>query len=164
MKNGILFSEKQKFNQWWIWLIILGFDGLYFLAIIQQVFFGVQFGSKPASNVALLISCGVMLIVTAVFFSFRLETEIDSYGIHVRFFPFHLSFRHYPWDKIRNCYVRKYKPIREYGGWGIRGLGSNRALNMKGNMGIQIEFIDGKRLLIGTGRFDEVSKILIGLK
>lgn len=164
MKNGILFSERQKFDQWWIWLVILSFDAMYIFAIVQQVFLGVQFGKNPADDIALIIALAVLLIITFLFYSIRLDTEISADGIKVRFFPFHLSFRIYPWEKIRNCYVRKYKPIREYGGWGLRGLGSNRALNVKGNMGIQVEFIDGKKLLIGTGRFDEVSKILTSLK
>lgn len=164
MKKGIFFEERQRFSQWWIWLILLGFDAMYAYAVTQQVLLDIQFGNRPTSNIILLISLTAMLIITAVFFSFKLETRIDSDGIHVKFFPFHLSFRTYPWEKIRNCYVRKYKPVREYGGWGLRGLGDNRALNVKGNMGIQIEFIDGKRLLIGTQRFDEVSKILTSLR
>lgn len=164
MKKGLFFEERQKFTQWWIWLILLGFDVMYSVAVVQQVFMGSQFGKKPASNAVLLLSLAAMLLITAVFYSFKLETRIDSEGIHVKFFPFHFSFRSYPWEKIRNCYVRKYKPVREYGGWGLRGLGDNRALNVKGNMGIQIEFADGKKLLVGTQKFDEASKVLTSLK
>jgi len=164
MKNDVLFTEKQKFSQWWLWLLIFGFDGIYLFALVQQIFFGMKFGKNPVDDIALIISLVVLLLVTLLLYSIRLETEIRADGIRVRLFPFHLSFRYYPWSSIANCYVRKYKPIREYGGWGMRGLSRNRALNIKGNMGVQIEFTDGKRLLIGTGRFDEVSKILTSMK
>lgn len=144
--------------------MIFGFDAMYIFAIVQQVFFGVKFGKNPASDTALIISLAVLMLMTLLFYSTRLDTEINSDGIHVRFFPFQFSFRHHPWETIRNCYVRKYKPIREYGGWGMRGLGKNRALNVKGDMGVQIEFIDGRKLLIGTGKAEEISSILVNLK
>lgn len=162
MKKGAVFKEKQRFTQWWIWLIILGLDILYSYGIVKQVIFQVQFGNKPVSNLSLVFLASFIFVLTLIFVSFRLETEIDEKGIHVRFFPFHLSFRHYSWEKISNCYVRKYRPLVEYGGWGIRGIGKNKALNVKGNMGIQIEFSDGRRLLIGTSKADEVSRLLTG--
>ncbi len=85
---------------------------------------------------------------------------IKTDGIYVKFFPFHMSFRHYPWDQIHKSYVRKYNPILEYGGWGLRGLGKNRALNVSGNQGLQLELEGNKRLLIGTRKPDELNNII----
>ena len=60
--------------------------------------------------------------------------------------------------------IREYKPIMEYGGWGIRGFGSNRALNIKGKIGLQLVFKNGQKLLIGTQKADEIVKILAPFK
>jgi len=56
--------------------------------------------------------------------------------------------------------VRKYKPLLEYGGYGIRGFGNNRALNISGNTGLQLVFKDGRKLLIGTKKGHEMIEML----
>jgi hypothetical protein len=55
MDNKILFAERQRFKQIWLWLILLGVNGLFIFGLIKQVIFGYQFGDKPMSNVALII-------------------------------------------------------------------------------------------------------------
>jgi hypothetical protein len=56
--------------------------------------------------------------------------------------------------------VRKYKPLLEYGGYGIRGFGNNRALNIAGKTGLQLIFKDGRKLLIGTQKGLEMIEML----
>jgi len=164
MKKGTVFKESQRFTQWWIWLIIIGMDLLYVGAIGIHLLRQINAQKEPVLNAEIIIPVVIITAITALFFILRLDTIIDDAGIHVKFFPFHLSFRHYGWDKIANCFVRKYRPLIEYGGWGMRGVGKNKALNVKGNMGIQIEFYDGRKLLIGTSKFEEASKFLTGGK
>ena len=102
----------------------------------------------------------IFLIVALVFLS-KLETKIDELGIHYRFWPLKLKLIN--WSDIENCFVRKYNPLFEYGGWGYK-LGIFRkkgsAVNVKGNIGIQIVFKSGKQFLIGTQREVEVKKVL----
>lgn len=162
MENEILFSEKQKFNQWWLWLILLGVNCFMIIGILQQVFFEKQFGDKPMNNYELLLTAGVTLSITLLFFNFRLDTQIKKDGIYVRFFPLQLKFKHYTWENISKSYVRKYSPIIDYGGWGLRiGLfRKGRAMNVSGNKGLQLEFTDKKKLLIGTNKAEELTDAL----
>jgi hypothetical protein len=74
----------------------------------------------------------------------QLETRIDSEGIRVKYIPFGFSEKFFSWKEIEKCYVRKYNPLVEYGGWGIRGLGNKKAYNVSGNLGIQIITRDKK--------------------
>jgi len=164
MTDEILFRENQKFNQWWIWIILLGVNGLICYGIIQQVFLGKPFGDRPASNSGLLLVFGLILLTVLLFFSLKLETVITKDGVYVKFFPFYLKFKHYSWDQIQRLYVRKYSPIMEYGGWGIRGFGRNRALNVSGNMGLQLELKEGRRLLIGTKKAEELSDAILNIR
>jgi hypothetical protein len=163
MDKDILFIERQKFEQWWLWLILLGIDGLFLFGVFKQVIGGQQFGDKPISNNGLLLTTGLTVLLTILFISFRLETQVKKDGIYVKFFPFHLSFRHYTWDKISKSFVRKYNAIAEYGGWGLRlGLfGNGKAFNVSGDKGLQLEFFDNKKLLIGTNKPDELTETLI---
>ena len=162
MDNEILFSEKQRFKQWWLWLILLGINGLYIYGLYEQVVVGQQFGDKPMSNSGLFITYGVIFSLTILFLNFRLDTKIQIDRIYVRFFPIHLTFKHYSWDKILKSFVRLYYPIREYGVWGLRiGLfGKGKAYNVSGDKGLQLEFTDNKKLLIGTNKPDELAETL----
>ncbi|MCY0977835.1 hypothetical protein PGH12_15830 [Chryseobacterium wangxinyae] len=83
-------------------------------------------------------------------------------GIQVRFFPFHLQYRYFPWKKIKKVSIRSYSPITEYSGWGLRiGMfGRGKAYNISGNIGLQLVFKDGKRLLIGTQKSAEIKQFL----
>ena len=160
MNETLLFSETQKFKQWWIWLLLLGLNGTTLFGIYQQLFLDQQFGNKPLSDVSLIITGIFISIITIIFLLFKLETHIKEDGIYVRFFPIHISFRFYTWESISKLEVREYKPVSEFGGWGIRGFGNNRALNVSGNIGLQLEFKDGKKLLIGTTKSDELSDLI----
>lgn len=158
----ILFKERQRFTQWWIWLILLGINGLFLFGVFKQVAGGEQFGDKPMSNTGLLILTAISILITILIANFHLDTIISREGIYVRFFPFHLRFKRITWDAINKSFVRQYRPIGEFGGWGLRyGLsGSGKAYNVSGNKGLQLEFRDNKKLLIGTQKPDELTKVL----
>ncbi len=160
--NDILFTEQQKFKQWWLWLILLGINGFFLFGVFKQVISGQQFGNKPMSNLELLIATGLTIILTILIVNFRLDTTIRMDGIYVRFFHFHLKFKHYTWDSLTKSFVRQYSPLIEYGGWGLRiGLfGKGTAYNVSGNKGLQLEFKNNKKLLIGTNKPDELTATL----
>jgi hypothetical protein len=162
MDNNIVFAERQRFRQIWIWLILIGINGLCIYAIAACMIGEQQIGIRPVCSTVLFGAPGLTMLLTALFFTLRLDTEIKQDGIYVRFFPFHLTFRKYSRDGISKIFLRQYNPIKEYGGWGIRAglFGKGKALNVSGRMGIQIVFTDGKRLLIGTNKPDEVREAL----
>ena len=164
MEDEILYTEVQRFRQWWIWLILFGTTGLVGYGVISQVILGKTFGDRPGSDAELLVVFGFTVLLTLSIFSLKLETEIRKDGIYVKFFPFHFSYRRYSWDQIQQSYTRQYNPILEYGGWGLRGFGKNRALNVSGNQGLQLEMEDGKRLLIGTRNPEEINEVLLKIK
>ena len=162
MDAEVLFSEKQRFHQWWLWLLLIGLNGLILYGIVQQLIFGIPFGDKPASDAGLVLSFAIPLSLLVFFIFLRLETHITKDGIYVRFLPFQKHYKHYSWANLSKSFVRKYSPILEYGGWGYRfGIyGKGSALNVSGNKGLQLVTIDGKRMLIGTRKPDEIMQVL----
>lgn len=97
------------------------------------------------------IGIGVPIAITALFVLLKLHTEVRPDGIYVRFFPFHIHFKRFASEDLSECYARQYKPILEYGGWGIRySIRNGRAYNVSGNKGVQLVFDTGKKLLIGS--------------
>lgn len=55
-----------------------------------------------------------------------------------------------PLSEVARAEAIEYSPIRDYGGWGIRGSSRRRALNARGNQGILLTRSDGTTLLVGT--------------
>lgn len=54
---------------------------------------------------------------------------------------------------IRSVDVVTYRPISDFGFWGIRsGRDGERALIARGNRGVRLELSDGSKLLIGSQR------------
>ena len=90
------------------------------------------------SNLGLLLTAIPLLLITLLILNIRLDTLIKEDGIYVRFFPFHWSFKKFSWDMISSSYVRKYSPLLEYGGWGMRlGIfGKGNAWNISGDKGL----------------------------
>ena len=162
LDDDVLFIEKQRFHQLWLWILLLGINGLCIAGVILQVFLGREVGDKPMSDAGILILAGLLLTITLFIASLRLHTTIRKEGIYVRFFPFHMKVRQYSWNNLSKVHIRKYSPIFEYGGWGLRiGLfGRGTAYNVSGNMGLQLEFSDGSKLLIGTRKPEELTEVL----
>ena len=151
-----IFKEEQRFTQWWIWLLFLGLNLFFFYGIYQQLILNIPFGSKPTSNSFLIITSFIFLIATVFFFYLKLKTRIDETGIYYRFSPIQSQFKKIKWDSIKSVRVLKFKPIVDYGGWGIK----NNSYTVKGNTGILFEFKNGKKILIGTQKQDEVKRVL----
>jgi hypothetical protein len=162
MDRSPLYTERQKFRQWWLWTMLLGANALCLYGVFRQVIGKHPFGEKPASDSALITVAVGVILFTILFASFGLDTMIQKDGIYIRFFPFHLSFRHYAWDQLSKSYIREYSPITEYGGWGFRVgvFGNGKAYSVSGKMGLQLEFTNGRKLLIGTNKADELEMTL----
>lgn len=127
-----------------------------------QVVLGQSFGNRPAGDTILIIVTAGMILLTVSMALFRLDTRVKTDGIDVRFYPFRRRYRHYTWGEIKEAYIRRYRPLAEYGGWGIRiGFhGNGQALNMSGNVGLQLVFANNKKLMIGTNRSQELEDVL----
>jgi hypothetical protein len=162
MNTTVLFTETQRFRQWWIWLIVVGINALFAWGIYGQVIMGNPMGNNPMSDTGILIGAGISVVFTIFMGSLRLTTQLREDGIYVRFFPFHRAYRHYPWHTLQHVYVRTYAPLSEFGGWGLRWgwSGSGIAYNVSGNQGLQLKFNDGKKLLIGTRQPQEMEAVL----
>lgn len=164
MESEFLFTEKQKFRQWWVWAILLGINGLFIFGFIKQILFRQQFGDNPMSDKGLIVFMLFMFLFTFLFSQIGLETQITNKGIAIRFLLFERDYKLFKWSEISKCYVRQYRPLMEYGGWGIKFGSRGTAYNVFGNKGIQLELLDGRNILIGTNKPEEVQTILNSIK
>ncbi len=152
--EGVIYREVQRTRHYWIWAVVLLVAALFWYGFIQQIVFGIPFGNKPVSNIALIavwILCGVAF--PALTWQLKLVTEVRTDGLYVRFLPFHLRFIKFPASDIRNCELIVYSPIRRFGGWGIRwNWSGERAYTMNGNEAVEIRLTSGEVVVIGSER------------
>lgn len=145
------FTEKQYFKQKWIWFMLFGILALSVVPVLNVA------ATKP---LAVLICILPVLLIMALFFLMNLKTVINQKGIHIQFFPFIREPKVFLWEDIQKIELKKYQPMVEYGGYGIRGLGDDKAYNIQGDIGLKLYFKNGKKLMIGTQNPKGINKIV----
>ena len=157
-----LFSETQRFRQIWILLLVGLIALISWYSFFQQIILGMPFGNNPASDTAvaiLLLIFGILLPV--LFLVLKLETQVTRTALRFRFFPLHLKWREVPFGTIAEVKAVVYRPLREYGGWGIRFGRKGIAYNVSGDRGVQVTLKSGISFLIGTQRGEEMEQHLL---
>ncbi|NOR90412.1 MAG: hypothetical protein GQ524_09165 [Anaerolineales bacterium] len=156
-----IYREVQQFRQVWIWVIVSALSGLVWYAAVMQLLLHRPMGSSPMTDIMLVIFWFIFGIgLPALFFFSRLVTEVRDDGIYIRFFPFLRTAHRIAFTEMKQYEVRTYHSIREYGGYGIRYGSNGKAYNVSGDRGVQIELLNGERLLIGSQRAEELWRAL----
>lgn len=155
----IKFHEEQRLRQWWVWLLVVIGVGLGWWGFIQQIVLDQPWGTNPGPDWAivltwLLTGIGLPLFVIYV----KLDVTVSAEAVDIYFRP--LTRRVIPVDQIAHFRARTYSPLGEYGGWGLRGLGHNRAYNISGNQGVELVLMDGRIVLIGSRRAEELAEAI----
>ena len=160
--SKVYYKEEQKFNQFWIWLILCFVAGLWIWQLVQQVFMGIPFGTNPAPDIVVILT-GLFPVGGILLFRFlTLETIIDTEGVQYRFKPFQRKPKIILKEDIVRFEVKKYSPLKDYGGWGVRyGSSKNgKAYNVSGNKGVLFELKNGKRFMLGTQNPESIRSAL----
>lgn len=154
-----VFEERQRFNQWWIWLIILGIFA-YEVYLLTDLVQEETLNSKTLSSYLLIML--PILIVLLVFLFSSLYTRIDESGIQTVFKPFGFTKKSFSWRAIETVETITYSPLKDFGGWGYRlsFSGKGTAYNVKGNQGISIQLKNGKKFLIGTQKSEQALEVI----
>ncbi len=158
-----IFKEEQKFAQPLIYIGLFVATVVVFIPIIKE---WNSITLLPLNKLLGSLSGVIILGLVVILFLFsKLRTRIDEKGVSFKFTPFHFKSKLINWKEVDKAYLRKYNAISEYGGWGIKGgipwvKGNGRAYNVKGNIGLQLELRNGKRILIGTQKENEIGAVL----
>ena len=172
--NKIYFKEEQRFNHSWIWAILiltaLSSTVPFLIGIYSQEVLHKPWGNHPTQTWVLVaffvfgifVMGGLILLITKM----RLIVEIRSDGIWFQYPPFYKNWKCIKKEEIKSFEVGNYKPVLEYGGWGIKGGKRKKAYNVSGNIGLKILLKNGNKVLFGTQKKQSVlyamEKLMIG--
>ena len=90
-----------------------------------------------------------------------LKTTVTETQLSVSFGAlFTLYRRNIALTDIASSEAVTYSPLAEYGGWGIKWGKSGLALNARGDKGVRLMLTDGRRVLVGSQRPEELAAAL----
>ena len=138
------YYEIQQFRQIWVWLILLVAELAILFTILTRVM------NLFVSIIIISVGFGFIWL----FYRMYLLTIIKEDGIQIKFFPFTDVI--IPFKNIKDYKIKEYRPILDYGGWGIRFNKSDKAYTVCGKIGLQIELSNGKKILLGTQKPDDL--------
>jgi hypothetical protein len=162
--SPVYFREVQRWRDvWWVMVLVFGLAAIQWYGFIQQIVLGQPFGNKPGPDwlvmlIWLLFGIGMPIF----FFNMRLVVEVNRESVVIGYRP--LTTRSISMNSISEVEAREYQPLREFGGWGIRGGNRRIVYNVSGNRGVDITLVDGRKVLIGSQRAEDLARTIIALR
>jgi hypothetical protein len=155
MSQEPLFKEEQRFNQWYIWLLLALVLLIPSYGIVQQLVYKHPFGNNPMSDLGLIIFFFGMVAFCLFFWMMRLRTTITKEEIIIDFPP--LAKKRLLWSEVEQAAVIKYRFV----GYGIRiWTPYGTVYNVSGNKGLSLLLKSGKKLVVGTQRSHELEDVI----
>lgn len=151
-QTRVRFEETQTFPAWSY--VVFAASALLPLAISLIL-------PDEGRRVGVGVALGIAPLMALVANLLLMRTVVDEGALTVTFgYLFPLYRRRIPLTEILRAEAVTYSPLGEYGGWGIRGMGENTALNARGNRGVRLTLADGRRVLIGSQRPEALAAAL----
>ena len=152
-KNKVAYFERQRFRQWWIWILVLISPVSLFWVVLKQ-------DTLDIYLITLIFILG--LLIPLFMYTMGLDTEVNEEGVYIRFQPFHRKWKSFEFSAIQNVEAISYNPIRDYGGWGIRygRKGRGKAYNVSGSKGILLTILNGSNVLIGSRDAENLAQVI----
>ncbi len=145
-----IYSESDTWP-WWTWVIFLSAMGAAAWSVAGDSLTttdglgGFSVG-EMAGVVGLLL--GAPLVVWALFG--KLTIGVLPSEIRIAFGSLGLFRKSVPMERIRRVEAVRYKPLTEFGGWGIRVRPGRRAWTVRGNQAARITLEEGPTLYLGS--------------
>lgn len=145
-----IYSEELKYRQPAAWILITVISGLVWYAFIEQIVLSQPFGSNPAPDILLWIFFVIIgLGFPWLFIVMGLQVRLKRDRLVIRFFPFYK--KEILLNDIFSFKVRTFRPVMEFGGWGIRyDFQKTTAFIVSGNKAIEITTKQGRIYLINS--------------
>jgi hypothetical protein len=143
------FREEQRFCQPWLMVLMA--------ACTLAAAWGGQI--THAGTWVVLAAVAFPAAIWAWLLSMTLITEVRPEGLYVRF-KMLWPERIIPNSQIVKVEAKRYRPILDYGGWGVRGVAPVIAFNVSGNRGVLLSMSNGQYLMVGSQRPDQLATAL----
>ena len=152
-QEHITFSENQRFRQPWIWLLAIAALAFPLWVLFRQLTSNsVAADNATGAYILIFLALALAMGFFTLLYTSGLDTQINETGVCIRFRPFHKRWIVFPFKSIEKVEAIPYRPIRDFGGWGIRYGRYGKSYTVRGNHGILLTLSENKMILIGSNR------------
>ncbi|MCD6362157.1 MAG: hypothetical protein J7M38_14965 [Armatimonadetes bacterium] len=131
-------TERQAFAAWVHLLLIV--------CVVLGIWVGLA-APNSAARWSILLSVGLVLVLYAMFTPMTVRVNSERLAVDFGFLGW--PRWRFPIAEITSAEVLQFSPMRDFGGWGIKGGRLGMCLNQRGDRGVRIEF-RGRRYVIGS--------------
>jgi len=141
----IRFHEEQRFRKATIALLLGVIAFVVFVTVAALTI------SRPDELIIVTITPLVVVLVALLYSRAYLDVDVNGEGVTIAF-RYLWPARHISFADIVAVEMRRYRPLLDYGGWGVRFGLAGWAYTTGGNLGVKLRLRRGTPVLIGTGR------------
>jgi len=139
----IIYRERS----WWGPWISLLFWG----AILGSLAAGVAGGGTQGSLARMLYAGGILGLAGFIWtFLAGLTVDVTRDGVRLGLGNGRLVRKFVAFAEIRAVESVTYHPLREFGGWGVRGWGTRTAWTASGDRAVVLHLTNGHRIYVGS--------------
>ena len=137
------YHESQRFQGAILGLLVAAFVVVAVVTIVEVV------AGRPAEVWLIVVGPLVVLVVAVLLSLSHLDVDVTDEGVTIAF-RYVWPARRIGFSEIVGLEVRRYDPLLEYGGWGVRLGPKGWAYMTSGNEGVQLRLRKGLPVLIGS--------------
>ncbi|MDA7618455.1 hypothetical protein N8703_04065 [Verrucomicrobia bacterium] len=151
-------DEQQRFDSPWIWGPVIIF-AVIFCFFIGRAALGNFSASTPNPTLGWILSITLFIpvIVAVLLFKASLIVKVNKDELRFRLKPFHLKEQVIGMSNIQSAEIVSFRPVRDYGGYGIRYAKGAKAYIVSGGKGVKIKCKDDRTFVFGSQKPDRLA-------
>jgi hypothetical protein len=120
-------------------------------------------GNPPVTDGGLIFLTILITLVYLRLITVCLTTELcpEQFSVAMKGFRRRTKV---PVANIQSVKIVQFDAIADYGGYGIRSGPEGRAYIAHGNQGVQLELENGRKILVGSQRPDQLAQMILRAK
>ena len=143
------YHEEQHFHGALMGLLLVAMVFVVVVTVVAVVF------SRPGDALLLAIAPVVVVLVASLISLSHLDVEVTDRGVSIAF-RYLWPTRRIAFGDIVGLEVKRYRPLIDYGGWGVRLGPAGWAYTTGGNVGVKLRLRKGLPVLVGSARPQEL--------
>jgi len=155
MKGTSDWTYWESQNPWWISVVAIG------VAVFVLVDAGVMYAATH-STLGVAGMTLIALLCVGLYGGFRITVTREA--LTVRLGIFGIRLLRLPLTEIGSVETREFFPLKDFGGYGIRFNREMKAYFLRGNVGVLITDIRGKKTLIGSDNPERLVAVIEAAK
>jgi len=145
-RDRVIYRERSRWPQW-VDVIFWGSMVACTYPLLAGWGSDTPFPTRAVLAVGVVVAYLLMMLVLGGTTVLVTRTEVQ---VHLGSVP--LISKHMAFTDIESVEAVRYHPIREFGGWGVRGFGQKQAWTARGDQAVIVHLASGRDIYVGSDK------------